>query len=161
MGGVTVGGHPHRPHLGMLRSPPQRKERDSLKGKKEDERVKNRPGGSGEMEGPNSGDMSGHKGKDGEQVPEDGKSREGIGGSKEGHEGKDIAGKKRIDLGEDVRRSVSEGSGRSGSGFSFTALQPPPSSKQGKSRGAASNQSQVQSGGTTYFYSGQQVGGEG
>ena len=46
-----------------------------------------------------------------------------------------------------------------GGGVGITALQPPPVSKQAKIRATSSNtaQSLVQSGGTTYFYSGQQV----
>lgn len=46
----------------------------------------------------------------------------------------------------------------------ITTLQPPPPSKLAKAKGTSSPvapQSLVQSGGTTYFYSGRQVSGEG
>lgn len=156
-----MGGHPIRPHPGMLRSPPQKKEKELfIGGRREDEKVSGQ--GGGEKEGKDGGNVDGQK--EMRQVLEEKKTREGERGSvrREGSGSKSnggTEGKKQLDVGEDVRRSASEGSGRSGSGFGFTALQPPPASKQNKTRGTASNQSQVQAGGTTYFYSGQQVRG--
>lgn len=56
-------------------------------------------------------------------------------------------------------RGVLRVAGEVGDSRDIRALQPPPTSKQAKAHGTNSSQSQVQSGGTTYFYSGRQVSG--
>jgi len=165
MANMTI--HP-KPHPGMLRSPPQRKEKDPLK----------EPVGGGKIKDDNSAGVQlieesrkvnggTHFRKDKDILEEKPNGRR-VGGSSGvnmkggGGGGGGNLGNGKVGGGGDqvVRRSVSEGTCLSGSGYAITALQPPPTSKSGKIRPSSSTpstQSQVQSGGTTYFYSGQQV----
>ncbi len=181
MGVASMSVHQAKPHPGMLRNQPQRKEREQPKAvgrnwKMDDGRVSEQSDRSKEEErvSPDHGDKDSSEEKAAQAGKKEGsvKTAEGV-------------AKKSVTQ-EDIRRSASEGnwraesskkadssgraqsSGRaeevtrSSSSYSFTTLQPPPASKSSKNKGghAPSSQSQVQSGGTTYFYSGQQVKGE-
>ena len=153
---------PSKPHPGMLRSPPQRKEKDPMGGgKRKDDNLKS----SEESKGINGGanfrkdkEVSEEKSNGGGSESSSSIDTKGRGlGSNHGNNS-DVSG----EGDQEVRRSASVGTSRSRSGFAVTTLQPPPTAKSGKikpSSSAPSTQSQVQSGGTTYFYSGKQVKG--
>lgn len=115
-------------HPGMLQNLPQKREKEGVRGG-------GGGGGSGKGGEGSGGGVSGAGGRQGEGIQE-----RGGGGGGKGGEGSNIWCQ--------------------GGSVGFTALQPPPSSKQAKVRGmtcGGASRSHVQSGGTTYFYSNQQV----